>query len=288
MEVKALACELPKERGLPLSRFSAKDIADEAIERGIVAGISGSTIWRWLGDDAIRPWNYRSWIFPRDPDFQRKAEGVLDLYQGVWQGQVLGSDEYVISGDEKTAIQARGRLHPILRPQPGKPMRVEHEYVRNGTLVYLAAWDVRQAKVFGRCEPKSGIEPFRRLVAQVMSQEPYRSAKRVFWVLDNGSSHRGTKCISRLQSEWPNIQVLHLPVHASWLNQIEIYFSIVQRKVLTPNDFTSIAEAENRIINFQQRYERSAKPFQWKFTREDLARLLAKLTNDQAQLALAA
>jgi hypothetical protein len=288
VEVKALACELPKERGLPLSRFSAKDIADEAIERGIVAGISGSTIWRWLGDDAIRPWNYRSWIFPRDPDFQRKAERVLDLYQGVWQGQELGSDEYVISGDEKTAIQAKGRLHPILPPQPGKPMRVEHEYVRNGTLVYLAAWDVRQAKVFGRCEPKSGIEPFRRLVAQVMSQEPYRSAKRVFWVLDNGSSHRGTKCISRLQSEWPNIQVLHLPVHASWLNQIEIYFSIVQRKVLTPNDFTSIAEAENRIISFQQRYERSAKPFQWKFTREDLARLLAKLTNDQAQLALAA
>ncbi len=113
-------------------------------------------------------------------------------------------------------------------------MRVEHEYTRGGSLAYITAWDIKRAKVFGRCESKSGIVPFDRLVNDVMSQEPYLSAKRVFWILDNGSSHRVQPCITRLQQIWPNIVVVHLPVHANWLNQIEIYFSIVQRKVLTP------------------------------------------------------
>jgi len=189
MEVKALACQLPRESGVPLSRFSNTEIAREVVSRGIVASISGATVWRWLGEDAIRPWQHRSWIFPRDPDFQEKAERVLDLYQGIWQGEMLGEDEYVISADEKTSIQARSRKHAIMPPGPGERMRVEHEYERKGALAYLAAWDVGRAKVFGRCETKSGIKAFDRLVDQVMSQEPYRSAKRVFWIIDNGSSH---------------------------------------------------------------------------------------------------
>jgi hypothetical protein len=156
-------------------------------------------------------------------------------------------------------------------------MRVEHEYERKGALAYLAAWDVGRAKVFGRCETKSGIKAFDRLVDQVMSQEPYRSAKRVFWIIDNGSSHRGERCVKRLQKAWPSIVPVHLPVHASWLNQIEIYFSVVQRKVLTPNDFCSLNLAADRILQFQERYEQIAKPFEWKFTRQDLAKLISKL-----------
>ena len=287
MEIKALACELPHQHGLPLSRLSRQDLVREVTRRGLVARVSGRTIWRWLDQDAIRPWQHRSWIFPRDPDFQSKAERVLDLYQGVWNDQALGAEDYVVSADEKTSIQARVRLHPTLPPGPHQSMRVEFEYERAGALAYLAAWDVRRAKVFGRCESTTGIEPFGRLVQQVMEQEPYRGAHRVFWIVDNGSSHRGAAAVRRLQSTYPNLDLVHLPVHASWLNQVEIYFSVVQRKVLTPNDFPSLAEVAARLMAFQQFYERIAQPFEWKFTRVDLRELMSKVAA-QTPTALAA
>ena len=282
MRIKRLACELPAEHGLPFSRLSAKDVANAAVARGIVAAISDTTVWRWLSGDAIRPWRHRSWIFPRDPYFEMKAGRVLDLYHRVWEGVALGDDDFVLSADEKTSIQARCRKHPTYGPRPGGPMLVEHEYARAGALVYLAAWDVRRAKLFGRCEPRSGIKPFDRLVADVMSREPYASAHRVFWVVDNGSSHRGEKAARRLAKRWSNLILVHLPIHASWLNQIEIFFSILQRKVLTPNDFDSLFALEDRILAFQDRYQEYAKPFKWKFTREDLSELLTKLALEKA------
>ena len=275
--VKALACELPSEVGLPLSRFSMAEIKREAIRRGLLASIGETTIWRWLTNDAIRPWHHRNWIFPRDPDFAVKAGRVLDLYAGTWEGQPLAATDYVLCSDEKTSIQARRRKHRIAPPRPGQPMRVEHEYVRKGAWAYLAAWDVRRARIFGRCECKTGIAPFQRLVRRVMSQEPYRSASRVFWIVDNGTSHRGHRCQQRLTRRWPNLIVVHTPVHASWLNQIEIYFSIVQRKVLTPNDFNSLTALEDRLLSFQEHYQSLARPFQWRFTRKDLDALLLKL-----------
>ena len=277
IEVKALACQLPTEFKKPLSRFTSREIARLAIERGIAASISGTTVWRWLGEDAIKPWQYRSWIFPRDPDFQYKAGRVLDLYHRIWDGKSLGDNDFVISTDEKTSIQARRRIHATIPAKPGQTMKVEAEYERMGALAYLAAWDVNRAKVFGRCENTTGIAPFGRLVDQVMSQEPYKSANRVFWVMDNGSSHRGEACIKRLKEKWPRIVPVHVPVHASWLNQIEIYFSVIQRKVLTPNDFSSLTKVENRLLDFQEYYEKMAKPFQWKFTRKDLDNLLNRL-----------
>jgi DDE superfamily endonuclease len=277
--VKAIACELPSRLGVPLSRLHVPDIATEICARGIVAEISGTTIWRWLSDDAIRPWRHRSWIFPRDPDFEAKASRVLDLYAREWRGKRLGRHDYVISADEKTSIQARVRTHPTLSPAVGRDTRVEHEYHRGGALQYLAAWDVHRAKIFGRCEPKTGIKPFGRLVDQVMSVEPYASARRVFWVVDNGSSHRGQTACDRLTRRWPNATLVQLPIHASWLNQVEIYNSIIQRKVLTPNDFTDLADIEHRLAAFERRYEQTAAPFEWKFTRHDLALLLKKLAD---------
>jgi len=239
-----------------------------------------------LHQDAIRPWFHRCWIFPRDPAFAIKAGRVLDLYERVWEGHPLQEDEFVISADEKTSIQARARIHPTQPPQPGQAMKVEHEYERRGAWAYLAAWDVRRAKIFGRCETTTGIEPFGRLVHQVMEQAPYRSAQRVFWIVDNGSSHRGAAAVKRLQDAYPNLRLVHLPVHASWLNQVEIYFSVIQRKVLTPNDFTSLDEVSQRLIEFQSRYMQAAKPFEWKFNRADLHELLNKL--NPKPLALAA
>ena len=277
MAIKALACELPATLKVPLSRLHVPDLRDEAIARGLVADISGTTIWRWLSADAIRPWTHRSWIFPRDPDFAVKAGRVLDLYARTWEGAPLGADDYVISADEKTSIQARCRCHPTLPTASRRPMRVEHEYDRGGALAYLAAWDVHRARVFGRCEAATGIVPFGRLVEQVMEQEPYRSAHRVFWVVDNGSSHRGEAASTRLREAHPSARMVHLPIHASWLNQVEIYFSVVQRKVLTPNDFSDLNDVEARLLGFQLRYEASAQPFEWKFTRRDLDALLDRL-----------
>lgn len=109
-----------------------------------------------------------------------------------------------------------------------------------------------------------------------MTQEPYRQARRVFWIVDNGSSHRGQAAVQPLQAAYKNLVLVHLPIHASWLNQVEIYFSIVQRKVLTPNDFPSLQVVAERLLAFHDYYEQVAQPFQWKFTRADLAQLLAK------------
>lgn len=276
-----MACELPAKLGLPLSRFSMTELRREVIDRGIVAQVSGATLWRWLSQDAIKPWRYRSWIFPRDPYFKEKADRVLSLYEGIWDDRPLESNEYVLSADEKTSIQARQRIRPTKGPSPHHNMLVEHEYIRKGAWAYLAAWDVRRAKVFGRCESRSGIASFDRLVGQVMCQEPYCSAKRVFWIVDNGSSHRGEKAYRRLKEQWPTIELVHLPIHASWLNQIEIYFSVVQRKVLTPNDFGSLSELEERLLGFQERYEEVARPFEWRFTRSDLLNLLTKMNYNE-------
>ena len=281
VQVKALACELPATHGVPLSHWNTPDIARQVCHAGLVASISGSTIWRWLHEDAIRPWYHRSWIFPRDPAFAVKANRILDLYERCWEAKPLKSDEFVISADEKTSIQARRRKHPTLPAASKRPMRVEHEYGRCGAWAYLAALDVHRARVFGRCETTTGIAPFDRLVEQVMTRPPYNDARRVFWIVDNGSSHRGPTSVARLKRQFPRLTLVHGPVHASWLNQVEIYFSIVQRKVLTPNDFTGLDQLAERLLDFQYYWEATARPFEWKFTKADLATLLAKLSAHQ-------
>ena len=281
-EVKVLACELPATTGVPLSKWSCAELAREVVEREVTASISAATVWRILTKDAIRPWLHRSWIFPRDPAFAAKAAVVLDLYARVFEGEPLGADELVVCADEKTSVQARCRCHPTLPPGRSRLMRVEHEYERKGAVAYLAAYDVHQARVFGRCEGTTGIEPFGRLVEQVMSAEPYASAKRVFWVVDNGSSHRGQASVDRLEGAWPTLRLVHLPVHASWLDQAEIYFSIVQRKVVDPNDFFDTDEIARRLAGFEDRYNRMAVPFDWRFGRDDLDKFLARLEAHQA------
>ena len=278
VQVKALACELPATHGVPLSRWNTPDIARQVCNAGLVATISGSTIWRWLHEDAIRPWYHRSWIFPRDPGFAVKANRILDLYERSWKGKPLKSDEFVISADEKTSIQARRRKHPTLPAAPKCGMRVEHEYHRCGAWAYIAALDVHHARIFGRCETTTGIAPCDRLVEQVMTRPPYHDARRVFGIVDNGSSHRGKTSVARLKQQFPRLTLVHGPVHASWLHQVEIYCSIVQRKVLTPNHFTSLDQRAARLLDVPSYWESTAKPFEWKFTKTDLATLLAKLS----------
>ncbi len=282
--VKAIACEVVSQSELPLSRQSLADLTIRA-RTALRQPISRSTVWRILATDAIKPWQYNYWIFPRDPQFADKAGPILDLYAGWWQGRPLTAKDYIISSDEKTSIQARLRCHPSPEPAPDRPLRVEFEYERGGALQYLAAWDVRRGYVMGRCAFHIGIGPFGRLVNQVMEQEPYCSAERVFWVVDNGSSHRGQAAVGRLLQAYPKAVLVHTPVHASWLNQIEIYFSLVQRKVLTPNDFTSLLEVERRLRLYEELSNRTPHPFQWKFDRAKLAELLKRLEAKQASQA---
>jgi transposase len=287
-QITALACELPATRGVPLSRWSSTALACQAREAGVVAGIAPSTVRRWLAADAIKPWQYRSWIAPRAPDFASRAAVVLDLYARIWDGAPLGPGDYVLCADEKTSIQARCRCHPTLPPGKARMMRVEHEYGRGGALAYLAAWDVHRGRVFGRCEETTGIAPFGRLVQQVMTIEPYASARRVFWIVDNGSSHRGQAAIDRMVKAWPAAHLVPTPVHASWLNQCEIYFSIVQRKVLAPNDFSGLADIANRLLAFQDLYSAAARPFNWKYTTTDLHALLDRIAAHQQHTLTAA
>lgn len=266
----------------PSARWSAADLSRQVRQSGPVATISDSIIWRWLHEDAIRPWRYRSWIFPRDPQFASKAGRILDLHERVRDGCPLKEDEFVLSAGEKTSIQARRRRHSIYPAKAGSAMKVEHEYARCGAWAYLAALDVHRVKLFGHCEAKNGIAPFDRLVADVMSQPPYAEARRVFWIVDNGSSHRGPRSTARLQQRYSNLVLVHEPVHASWLNQIEIYFSILPRKALTPNDFQSLEELEERLLGFQSYYEKIATPVEWRFTRRDLHELLHKINPSEA------
>ena len=272
-----MACEVVAETKEPLSRQSLADLVRRAQTTSGIK-ISRTTVWRMLHEAAIKPWQYEHWIFPRDPRFAEKAGPILDLYAGKWEGKQLGPKDYVLCMDEKTSIQARQRCHEETPPKSkGKQKRrIEPEYKRKGALQYLAAWDVHRGIVLGRCEAKTGIKPFGRLVDQVLEQEPYHDAERLFFVVDNGSSHRGQTSVERMRRRDKKIILVHTPVHASWLNQVEIYFSIIQRKVLTPNDFANVDAIRLRLALYEQLSNRTPKPFAWKFTRQDLLNWLKR------------
>jgi transposase len=276
--VVALACQLPATTGVPLSRWTAPELAAELTAQGLAVGISPSSVGRILAEHPVKPWQYQSWVFPRDPDFAARATVILDLYQGYYQGKRLRPGDRVVSVDAKPSIQARDRCHPTAPPGPGRPARVEHEYKRAGALALLAALDVRTGKVFASCPPATGIAPFMTLMGQIMSREPYVSAPRVFVIVDNGSDHRGQAAARRLRDAYPNAIMIHTPVHASWLNQVEIVFSIVQKKVISPSNFTSTNQLAATLLAFIGRYNQTARPFNWKFTAADLTRLVQRLS----------
>jgi DDE superfamily endonuclease len=214
---------------------------------------------------------------------------VLDLYEGYWQGERLDPFDRVLSTDEKTSIQARIREDPTLEPGPGRCRRVAAKYKRGGALQYLAAWDVQQGRVMGRCEARTGIAPFGRLVEQVMEHPEYATPfgrsdvrSRVFWVADNGSSHRGKASVKRMIAAYANAILVHTPVNASWLNQIEVYFSLLQRKVLNPNDSKDLQELELRIRLYEELTNQDPTPFDWKFSKYELFELLQRLAKREA------
>ena len=248
------------------------------IERG-VTDASATTIWRWLHDARSSPGRCAPGSFPATPTSPPRPRGCSTSTQRRFEGKRLRPDEYVISADEKSQLQALGRRHPTLPPGPGRPSLVEFEYRprRHPGLPRRLGRPPRQPLRPGRGEDRDrALRPPRR---GGDDSEPYASARRVFWVVDNGSSHAGQASIDRLEGAYENLRLIHLPIHASWLNQIELYFSIVQRKALTPNDFGSLEELSERLLAFQDRYAEIARPFEWTFTRSDLERVLARVAD---------
>lgn len=280
--VVALACQLPADTGVPLSRWTGPELAAELLAKGLASGpVSASSVLRILAENPVRPWRYQAWIFPRDPDFEAKATVILDLYQGFYQGEPLGEGDRVLSFDAKPSIQARGRIHATLPAAAGRPVRVEHEYERHGALALLAGLDVHTGKVFASTPGTTGIVPFMDLVGQVMTKPEYKNAPRVFVIVDNGSDHRGKKAADRLRKAHPNAVMIHTPVHASWLNQIEIFFSVIQKKVISPNDFPSLEALSKTLLAFTARYNQTARPFSWKYTADDLADLIRRISQQE-------
>jgi transposase len=276
--VVALACQLPAATGVPLARWTGPELLAEITKAGLSRQLSVSSVLRILAEHPVKPWQYQSWISPRDPDFAARASVILDLYQGFYPGKRLRPGDRILSVDAKPSIQARGRCRPTTPAARGKPVRVEHEYVRHGALALLAALDVHTGKVFAATPATTGIVPFMDLMGQVMSLPEYKDAPRVFVIVDNGSDHRGQAAAGRLRDAYPNAIMIHTPVHASWLNQVEIVFSITQKKVISPNDFASLDQLAGTLLAFVDRYNQTARPFNWKFTAADLARLLDRIS----------
>ncbi len=268
--IQALACELPAKRDLPFSRLSLGELQDYLVQQEVVAHISIGKLWTVLDEDAIRPWYHRSWLFPRDPQFLEKAGPILDLYQGRFEARALRAREYVLSFDQKTSIQARHRQHASVASGPGYPQLVEHEYERQGALNLLACLDVHSGQLWGQCYLRKRRAEVEAFVNELFAREPYASAQRIHFILDNCSSQHPNTFPTWVKQHYPKVRLHYLPTHASWLNQIELYFSIVQRKVLTPNDFRDLAALEARLLEFQKFYNRKARPFNWNFTRADL------------------
>lgn len=279
--LKAIACELPAERGLPLSRFSLAEIHAELRKERLKPLPSRTTLWRVLHQDGIRPWFYRTWIHKRAPDFLEKAGPVLDLYEGQWERRPLGLSDHVICADEKTGIQLLRRKVATRAPRPREPGKVEFEYDRKGTLCFQGALDVRRGRVFGGFPERNTAEAFRGFVSGVMEEEPYASASRVFWVTDNGSAHHPKSFGPWLTTAFPQARAVHTPVHASWVDQEELFLAILTKKALTPRDFTNREEAEARIRGFLARWNRHPRPFRWTYTREDLRADLKRWSEEE-------
>jgi len=172
VQAKAIACERPSGRGEPLGRYSLGDIVLLMKRERIVTSISRSTLCRWYQQDALRPWRYQAWLFPRDPQFLAKAVIVLDLYHGFWQGEPLGPNDFILSADEKSQLQILARRHVTRSPQPGHMGQVEFEYERLGTLTYQAALDVHRGIVIGQIESSNCIVTFNQLTAEVLITHP--------------------------------------------------------------------------------------------------------------------
>lgn len=255
----------------PFSRFSAALLASLLVSLGVVVSISARTVGRWLKAERLKPWRFQSWLTPKyRASFLEQACPILDLYERAQQHQ-LAPDEVVFSIDEKTSIQARH--HPSYRPTgQGEPAHVEHTYERRGAVHLLASLTVATGVVFGQVYPAKRFAEFSAFLSTVLHTAVDQGARLIHLLLDRGSLHRPAYLSTWLAEHFPHAEiVVHwLPVRSSWLNQVEIFFSILQRQVLMPNDFRSPWEVADRIQEFIRFRNEHPHPIQWSYTSEKL------------------
>ena len=265
-QITALACTLPAESGRPLSRWSSSELAQEAIQRGIASDIAASTVRRWLREDKIKPWQRHAWQKSTDPEFLKKATVVLNLYE---QAHALARrGELIVCADEKTCMQARTATGGVDPAQPGKPVRHGARYVRKGVLHLFAGLLVHSGETMARCFPRK-----RFVECQAFLQMMFRSlwttrARVLHLILDNGSTHAPKQIRAWIRSlQLPfTVRIHWLPVNASWLDQVEIVFSPLERKVLSPVHFTNLQEMEDRVMGFFRERNLHPKPIEWSYT----------------------
>ena len=285
----ALATRPPPEDGVPMTHWSATDLARAAVLDGIVESISRLTVWRLLDQAAIKPHRWHYWLNSPDPDFEVKMLDIVDLY--LHAQNLLKQGEIVLSVDEKTSIQALQRRYPHRPPKPGRIERIEHEYIRHGTCCLTAGLEVATGEIYGHLTPNRPAEVFADFVESVCGE--YAEARKIHFVLDNLNTHwheLTCQAVAKLSGcTLPQIKtgpqrktflasadkriVFHFtPSHASWLNQIEIWFGTLSRKLIRRGNFSSVADLEDKIIEFIQYYdEHSAHPYRWTYTGKPLA-----------------
>jgi transposase len=279
-QATALACSRPREEGVPLARWSNAEIAQRLVALGMVVQIAVSTVGRWLAAEKIKPWRYHNWQHILDPQaFLERARPVLELYNHVKEWWAQGV--WVVCADEKTSIQARERPRSPEPTVPGHPVHVSHRYKRQGALHLFAALSVVDGWVGGLCRRRKCFVDFQAFLLEVVIPEALRrGVHTVALILDNGSTHAPKQLQRWLEEQceaqnWAlSIQVFWLPTNASWLDQIEIWFSILQRKLLQPNHFESLGALEKAVLAFIARRNETAKPIQWTYTFEKLEKKL--------------
>jgi hypothetical protein len=241
------------------------------VSLGVVMQIAKSTVWRWLQAERLKPWRFRLWQHGRDPHFLERARAVLSLYEQAVT--LLAVGVWVVCVDEKTSVQARQGIDPPTPPAPDRPMQVAARYLRRGALQLFAALSVADGQVYGCCRGRKCFADFQAFFLEVIVPEAVRrQVTEVRLILDHGPTHApkqlaGWLAYQQQAQAWPfTVQVIWLPKYASWLDQIEIWFSILQRKALTPVHFPSLDALQERILGFIAHYNQSAQPIQWSYT----------------------
>jgi transposase len=282
-QVTAIACSLPKQCQVPLSRWSRAELARRIVQDPSLAPISASTVGRWLKAERLRPWRYHTWQHIHDPlAFLERARPVLQAYSQA--RALLRAGTWLVCLDEKTSIQAREGEQPPRPASPGRPLLHEARYHRRGARHLFAGLSVADGKVSGICRQRKCFVDFQAFVQQKIIPEALRrQVHTVTFILDNGTTHAPKQLEGWLREQERasegqlHFQILWLPPNASWLDQIEIWFSVLQRKHLQPNHFLSTKDLECSLNEFIAYHNQAAKPIKWTYTVEKLEQKLGKL-----------
>ncbi len=269
-----MACERPDDRGRSLSFWDCQEMARQLVAEGVVSSISPDTVRRVLEHHHLKPWRHHLGLspkVPRDAAFASAVQEISDLYT-----RPLRDDEVVLCADEKTNLQPRPRKSPTLAAQPDRPVRVEHEYGRCGALNLFAAFDTRTGKVYGMTAERKRQAEFIAFLEQLDREIP-ATVKTVHIVLDNLRMHKG-KLVQAWLAQHPRFH--HPPVHCSWMNQVEQWFSILQRKRLRIADFADKAALAERLRAFISEWNQVAHPFKW--STKSVAKVMAKCERTEA------